>query len=140
MTIDNAIRQARLESELLDKGYTLFDIYGKPDHFIGIRMMTKKFTQSIFKIVFFIVLLYGIWTSLIYLNTAVQTGTLQTNKIPGIVKLKNEYAEIMTRMNSQSNEDSLNTEHQVFDAFQGVTDSFDNFTFVSDSMIDDVSN
>ena len=72
----------------MDKGYSLAEIYGKPEHFNGLKRFGKRLVCSTMKVSFFVVLLYGVWMGLNALNEAVQTGAIYEKHIPVFSPLK----------------------------------------------------
>lgn len=95
MTIDQVIKQSRMEAELLEKGYSLTDIYGKPERFVWTKKFTKRLFEAVFKISFFILLLYGVGTSLFYFNAYVESGQLDNIHIPYVAELKEAYHKLV---------------------------------------------
>lgn len=88
MPIDQTIRQSRLETELFEKGYTYFDIYGKPNRFASVYKHVRKIMSTIFTILFFVLLLYEILLFLIKLNEIVEAEQLNDCVVSCVLFMK----------------------------------------------------
>lgn len=103
MTIDEVIRKSRREAELRGEDYytdDLYEPYIPPKRTIDLKKYIKLGFEIIFKFVFFILMLYGVWIGLSKLNEAVDNGTLQTKDFSFVEDFKKRYNETVTERNN----------------------------------------
>lgn len=142
MTIDQTIRQSRLEAELLSKGYSLIDIYGHPKKFVGLKSFLKRCAVSVLKVAFFSVFLYSTFTGLIMLDSAVNNGSVNVHDIPVLSTVSNYYDSYVAEK-AMSEETADDTENNVTNDFMGTmmndaTSKFDGFLEMADDAVFDV--
>lgn len=149
-TIDDTIKQSRLEAELLSKGYTLTDIYGQPEQFPKFKSFVKRCISSILKGLFFVVLLSSTYIGLMKLNMAVNNGTVNVNDIP-VLSMMSEYyhklyikgEEFGEKVNNStflSNDENSSPANNLMNSMlDDATSQFDGFLDMADDAIFDMN-